>query len=111
VIQRHIVADLGGLPDDHTHAVIDKKTPSYRRARMNLDAGQAPRDMRQKTRHPLQVCMPQGVRHAVEDTRVYARIAGQHLESAARRRVAFEHAGDIFSNVFEHAFALLGNAI
>src|SRR5574340_1445840 len=72
------------------------------RARMDLDAGEPARDMRQEACQPFQVGVPQGVRHAVQDARMQARIAGQHLKSAARRRIAVEYAGDIFPDILEH---------
>jgi hypothetical protein len=37
VIQRAVVADLGGLTDDDAHAVIDEEPPPDARGRMDLD--------------------------------------------------------------------------
>ena len=33
LIDRHVVADLGGLADHHAHAVIDEEAPADLRAR------------------------------------------------------------------------------
>ena len=40
LVERHVVADLGGLADHHAHAVIDEEAPTDLRARMDLDAGE-----------------------------------------------------------------------
>ena len=42
----------------------------------------------------------------MQDAGVHTRVAGQHFERAARRRVAIKYAADIFSNRLEHFFPL-----
>ena len=46
LIERHVVADLGGLADHHAHAVVDEQAPADLGAGMDLDAGQDPPEMR-----------------------------------------------------------------
>jgi hypothetical protein len=40
MVERDIRADLGGLADDHTHAMVNEKAGTNDCARMDLDAGQ-----------------------------------------------------------------------
>jgi hypothetical protein len=40
VIERDVLADLGGLADDDAHAVVDEEAAPDRGAGMNLDAGE-----------------------------------------------------------------------
>ena len=111
MIDGHIVADFCRFADHYTHAVVDKKTPPDSRTGVDFDAGQPACDMRQETRQPFQVGTPQPIRQAVRDTRVQARVTGQHFKGAARRRIAVEYAGDIFFNVAKHPDSLVDNAI
>jgi hypothetical protein len=45
------------------------------------------------------------MRAAVQDQRVQARVAGEHLPAAARGGVAFQDAGDVFTQSAEHGFS------
>ena len=109
VIHGHIVADLGRFADHHAHAVVDKETPPDGRPRMDLDTGEPARKVRNEARQPFEIGMPQRIGQAMEDARMQARIAGQHLKGGARRGVAVEYAGNIFSKVFEHLDVLPHN--
>src|ERR1044072_4086001 len=40
LVNRHLVANLGGLADNHAHAVIDEESSPYGRAGVNLDTGE-----------------------------------------------------------------------
>ena len=48
LVERDVFADLGGLADDDTHAVIDEAAGADHRARMDLNARQKPGDVSQK---------------------------------------------------------------
>ena len=52
VVDHHVVADLGGLPDDHAHAVVDEEPAAEGRARMDLDPGEESGELRQNARRP-----------------------------------------------------------
>ena len=45
MIDGYIVTDLGGLPNHHTHAVIDKKPPANGCARVNFNAAENARNV------------------------------------------------------------------
>ena len=102
VIKRHIVANLGGLADDHAHAVVDEEAPAYGRAGMDLDAGEEASEMRYQPAEPAQVHAPQPIRDAVNAQSMKTRIAGDDLPRGARGGVAVEYAGDVFTDAVEH---------
>ena len=49
VIQHHTITNLGGLPNDNPHAMVNKKPTTNLRTRVNLNTGQKPHELRQ---HP-----------------------------------------------------------
>ena len=53
-----VVADLGGLADDHAHAVVDEDAPADRRARMDLDPGEEAREVRDPAAEPVEAVPP-----------------------------------------------------
>jgi hypothetical protein len=111
VIQRAVIADLGGLADDNAHAVIDKKPPPDGGARMNFHAGEKTRGMRHRAAQPLQSHLPQRIGEIpMPPDRVHARITGHHLPPVAGGGVAFIDAGDVFFQAGEHdGFAEMEN--
>ena len=102
MIQGDVVADFSGFAYDHSHAVVDEKTPADGGAGMNFDAGQKAADMRHQSPQPAQVPMPQPIRDAVNAQRMEPRIAGDNLPGRARSRIAIEYAGDVFADVFKY---------
>src|SRR2546426_6857473 len=48
--QRDVRAHLSGLPDHDAHAVVNEETGTDRRRRVDLDAGDEPRDVRDEAR-------------------------------------------------------------
>ncbi len=79
MIERHIVADLGCLADDDTHAVVNEEPPTDTRPWMNLDAGQPTPQVGTHSRQQLPFALPKPVRKAMDPDRVQARIAGNDL--------------------------------
>jgi hypothetical protein len=69
---------------------------------MNLDAGDPAREVRVETRQPLEAARPQHVTEAMRPDRVQPGIQRQHFPGVARRRVALENAGDVFTDAVEH---------
>src|SRR2546423_13889280 len=59
VIKGAVVADLGGLADNPTHAVIDEQPAAHCGAGMGLDAGQHPPDMRDEAAQEVEAALPQ----------------------------------------------------
>src|SRR5690606_26684651 len=88
-------------------AVVDKETPAYGGAGMNLDAGHPAAERRNEARQHLPVATPQSMRQAVKQYRVQARVVEQHLKAVACRRVAMKYRLDILANALEHGCVLL----
>src|SRR5207248_5196971 len=98
MVERAIVADLGRLADDHTHAVIDEYAAADRRSGMNLDARQPPTPMRKPSPQPAEAGAPQWVGDpAVPRQRVQTGVTGEHFPCGAGRGVAVEDDGDVFT--------------
>ena len=62
LVDRAVVADLGRLADHDAHAVVDEDAPADLRARMDLDAGEEARQVRDEAPHPVQAVRPAPVR-------------------------------------------------
>ena len=95
VIERHVIADLGGLADDDAGAVIDEEAVSDRRARMDIDIGEKAGQTRTAAA-PESASRPhRRWASAIPDDGVNARIGQQRFQFAAGRGIAQAHAGDI----------------
>jgi hypothetical protein len=65
VVDHHVVADLGGLADDHTHAVVDEQPPADTGTRMDFDAGDQARRLRHHPGQQRNIPAPQFMRETV----------------------------------------------
>ena len=106
VIERHVVADHRGLADDHAHAVVNEEAAADLGAGVDLDARDHAADVGHEAAEQAEAALPEPVRHVIEQQRVEARIAEEHLDPGADRRVAAEHAADVFPNSLEHGAAV-----
>ena len=95
MVQGHIRADLGGLADDHTHAVIDEETGAYARAGMDLDAGRPAGDLRNPAGEEPELVGPQPVRDTLDPDGVQPGINQENFQPGASCRVALQHRVDI----------------
>ncbi len=102
LVKRYVIADLGGFADHDAHAVVDEKTATDARPRVDLDTGHPATEVGDQPREPLPAVAPQNVRKAVQPDGMHARIAGQHLKGVARSRVTMEYALNVFSQTLEH---------
>jgi hypothetical protein len=50
LVDQHVIADLAGFADDDAGAVVDEKTPSDARARMDFDVGKKAAELRNHSR-------------------------------------------------------------
>ena len=104
VVDHDVVADLGGLADDHAHAVVDEEPPADGRAGMDLDAGEEPGQLGdQPGREPQRRVSPQPVRQPVEPDRVQAGVGEEVLERTPRRRVVGPGGVEVFLQSCEEA--------
>jgi hypothetical protein len=73
--QGDVLADLGRLPDHHTHAVVNEEALTQASGRMDLDTGQEARDMRREAGQGRPARLPQAMGHAMEGQSVHAGVA------------------------------------
>ena len=64
LIERHVVADLGGLADHHAHAVVDEEAAADHGTGVDLDAGHEAADLRDEAAGELPAAPPEPVRRA-----------------------------------------------
>ena len=79
LINRAIIANLGGLANHDAHAVVYEYAPPHRRTRVNFNPCEPTRDVRDKTCQPIQFIQPQGVRQTVNGQCVKTGVAGNHF--------------------------------
>ena len=90
LVDAHAVADQRGLADDDAGAVVDEERLADGRAGVDVDAGARVGVLGQHARHHLGAVAQQPVRDAVDRDGVQARVAGDDLVDAGRRRVGLE---------------------
>ena len=104
LVERHVVADLGGLADHDAGAVVDEERVADPRGRVDLDAGQDAARVGDRVRHDRHAGLVQRVRDAVGEQRLHAAVGEEDLEPAdaarggvallRRRQVLAQLAGD-----------------
>ena len=62
MVERAVVADLGGLADHHPHPVIDEEAAADPRPRVDLDARQPAGNVGYEPREPFEAQIPQPAR-------------------------------------------------
>src|SRR5262249_31550969 len=85
--KRDVLADLGGLADDDAHAVVDEETGTELRRRMDLDAREKPRHVRQEACRNLPAAPPHGMAEPVKRQRGQTRAAEQDVEGPGGGRM------------------------
>src|SRR5947208_2812870 len=88
VIKGAVVADLGGLADYDTHAVIDEQPAADAGAGMDLDAGQHPPDMRDEAAQEVEAALPQPMRGPEIEEGLETGVTQHDFQPRARRRIA-----------------------
>jgi hypothetical protein len=69
---------------------------------VDLDPGDPAREVRHEPREPAQAATPEEVGEAVDQQRVKAGVTRDDLPGGPGRRVAVEHAGNVFADAGEH---------
>src|SRR6266508_1245619 len=103
--QAHVRSDLRRLPDHDPHAMVDEEPAPEACRRMDLDAGQAARHVRDEPRERRVTSVPEPVRQTVTGERVNARRAEQHLEPRASGGVTLQDHVDVSAEGVKHAEA------
>ena len=94
MIERAVIADLGGLADHHPHAVIDHHPPADPGSGMDLDAGEEAAEMGDEATEESRVVQPQPARRAMKQDGVQPRIAEQDFGRGAGGGIALSIGGD-----------------
>ena len=102
-----VIADLGRLADDDAHAVVDEQPLADPGARVDLDPREEPSDVRHEPRHDGHTPLVQGVRQAVELSRVEAGIGEDDFQVAGRGRVLPPRGANITNNAIEDGHCAL----
>ena len=110
LVEQHVVADLGGLADDHAHAVVDEEAPADGGARVDLDARQAAADLREEPRKSAHPPAVELVRHPVHQDRMETRVAEDDLEHTGRSGIFPEDGVDLLFDCPEHLAVIIADA-
>jgi hypothetical protein len=105
LVERHVVADLGGLADDDARAVVDEQRLADPRARVDLDTRRHPPHVGERMRDDRQARLFRGVRDAVNEQGLHAAVGQEDLRAAepTRRGVAFLRGGQVLPQLTRHA--------
>ena len=88
LIDRYIISDLGGLPYNDRHTVVNETPLADDCPRMDLHPCQPARQLRNDPRQKLCIMTVQPVCGPVKNNRPDTWIAYQHLKAVPRRRVS-----------------------
>ena len=108
MIDKAVIADLGGFADDYAHAVVDDEAAADLRAGVDLDAGSVAADLRDHTCKEHEIMLIAPVRAAMIEHGLHAGIQQQDLKRTFCRRVARKICIYGFKQFIEHnqAFSL-----
>ena len=81
LVERDVFPDNRGFSDDHSHAMIDKKTAADFRSGMDFDGGEQARHLRQPARQQKEIVVPEPVVHAIKPNRMQAGITEINLQT------------------------------
>src|SRR5690606_19068865 len=96
MVERAVVANNGSLAYHYAHAVVNEDAAADSGTRVDFDAGKPAGDMRTETRQPVESLLPDPVREAMHNQRMYAGVGRQYLPAGSGRRVTLENDADIF---------------
>ena len=95
LVDRAVVPDLDGLADDDAHAVVDEESAPDGRTRMDLDAGQKARDVREPAREDRNAPAMEPVDEAMGGDGLKAGIRQDDVEPSANGGIAFERGAEV----------------
>ena len=85
LVELHVVADLGGLPDDHTGGVVDEEVPAYSSPGVQVDAGGGMSPFGHDAGYERHVHEIELVREPVDGDGQHARVGEDDLPGGFRR--------------------------
>ena len=103
VVEHDVIADLGGLTDDHTHAMVDKESTANGGARVDLNAGEPAGRLANDACDTPVPALPQCVGYAVRPDGVQAGVHNGVFYVSACRWVVFAGIGQVFADASKNA--------
>jgi hypothetical protein len=103
LIKQAVVPDFSRFPNHHAHPVIDEEPPPDGRARMNFNARNPPRHLRNQPRQQRYPSLIQRMSHPVEKHGVQPGVTEEYLDNALGGGVLAEDCVDLFFDRSEHA--------
>ena len=102
LINENVIANFGGLANDHAHAMIDKKAVADCCPRMDFNPSQKTGKLRHETRQDGYTRQIQTMRHAMHKHGMEARITKDNFEDTAGGGILTENGFDLFANYARH---------
>ncbi len=102
MIQRDVITDFSGFPDNHPHPVIDEKSFADTRARMNFNTGQKAAEMGHHSGRNTPVIAPEPAGDSVRDNRMKTGITRHDFQCRTGSRVTRHYSTDFFTKRFKH---------
>ena len=88
MVDRDVVAHLGGFADHHTSRVVDEQAGSDDRAGMDVDPGQDAGDLTERASGHFRTASPQPVADPVAPDRVHTWVGEHDLQRAGDGGIA-----------------------
>jgi len=101
MIHQYVITDDSGLTNYDAHAVVDEKSPSDGSARVDLNSGTEPRELRHHSRRKFHSPFPQRIRKVVKPEGMQPWI-GQYLQNASCGRIFGKDSMDVLAETVEH---------
>ena len=102
LIEQATIADDSGLPEYHSHSVIDEHPMTNLGAGVNFYACDQTPQLREKTGQQRQPAAPKTMTESMQAERVQSWIAEQDLKDPLSSRVAVANDGDIRAQALQH---------
>ena len=101
LVERHVVADLGGLADHHAGAVVDERAAADVGRGVDLHSGQGARGRGQQARRERDARIVHHVGDAVGEQRLHAAVGEEDLDPAhvAGRGIAVLRGGEVLAQL------------
>src|ERR1700743_507183 len=103
LVDQNVVANFRSLADNNARTVIDEKTPPDLRSRVDFNAGQKTRNLRDEPRNDRDVRLVQPMRETVQQNGVEAGVTEEDFNGALRRWVFTKYGIDLFPDSGKHA--------
>ena len=102
VINRDVVADLGGFADHHAGGVVDEQAGAQGRTGMDVDPGQDPGDLTERAGGHLRAASPQPMADSVTPNGMHAWVGEHDLQRAGDGGIAVFRRLDVAPERVEH---------